>query len=151
MLEINVWQCWVFESLLQVIDMKHHVLIVFRGRVCNSTHRWVCLLTLPELRPTSVPMLLSSVYSWSIKRFARLDLALGMTTPMPKISWKTVTNGSKWPWLSILCWLLRKRKIPGHLAEVAILDKVVTLREALLCFQDAGEAFAWSPKVAVTR
>ena len=36
--------------------------------------------------------------------------------------------------------IVKKKKIPGHLAEAPILDKVVSLRDALLCFEDAGEA-----------
>lgn len=36
--------------------------------------------------------------------------------------------------------IVEKKKIPGHLAEAPILDKVVSLRDALLCFEDAGEA-----------
>lgn len=36
--------------------------------------------------------------------------------------------------------VVEKKKVPNHLAGVPVLDKVTTLREALLCFEDAGEA-----------
>ena len=131
--------------------MKHHVLIVFRGRVCNSTSQ-VSLLVDP---PGTSAYLRADVAEQCVLLKYKEVCSFGSGTWYDNTNAKDIMeNGDKWLKMAMTfdsLLIVEKKKIPGHLAEVAILDKVVTLREALLCFQDAGEAFAWSPKVAVTR